>query len=90
MIGESLSLFDTVTKEASTSYKRLMIDLKTMKHSYLKLEIDTITFVYSANTSPFVKTEIKKDNLFDHSIDKLVIRTNTEDGSSCKKKKSKW
>lgn len=45
MIIDSLSLFEVITKASSTTGKRSMIDLITVKDAYRRREIDTVGFV---------------------------------------------
>ena len=45
MLTDSLSLFDVITKSTITTEKRLMIDIKVVKDSYQRNEVQNIALL---------------------------------------------
>lgn len=79
MYTYSLSLFVVLTKSTMTTEKRLMIDLKTVKESYSKMEIDYIAYMKSEYNIAYTVTKLRTEwillrtlnsSLIDHPIGK--------------------
>ena len=101
MFTDSLSLFDVLTRAKTTTEKRLMIDLQTVKDSYDKKEIESVSFVRSEYNVADALTKVKKASTLievmrtgkiDHPIEQWIIRsessideTKSKDASVLKK-----
>lgn len=60
MITDSLSLFDVITRASSTTEKRLMIDIESVRKAYKNKEIEKMVFVRSPfNPADALTKEIK-------------------------------
>ena len=60
MLTDSKSLFDVITKNSSTTEKRLMIDIASARESYGRLEISNIGLVRSEHNIADAMTKPKK------------------------------
>lgn len=65
MMTNSLSLFDVPAKATERTEKRLMIDLKTIKDSYQKHELQQVAFIRSENNPADALAKIKQSSILD-------------------------
>ena len=68
MLTDSLSLFDVITKSTITTEKRLMIDIKVVKDSYQRNELQTIGFIRSESNPADALTKVKRCTILDQIL----------------------
>lgn len=82
LFTDSLSSFDVLTRAKTTTEKRLMIDLKSVKESYDKNEIADIAFIRSEFNIADALTKIKKHSILietlmhgklDHPVEQWIV-----------------
>lgn len=84
MFTDSHCLFDVITKNTITTEKRLMIDIKSVREAYERMEVSDVAWIESkANpadpltklTSSPVLDKILDDGIIEHDVGQWVIRT---------------
>ena len=65
MLTDSLSLIDVVTKATLTTEKRLMIDIRVVKDSYHRNEIENIGFIRSEYNPADALTKVKPSSILE-------------------------
>ncbi|MEM1283154.1 MAG: reverse transcriptase domain-containing protein [Chlamydiota bacterium] len=88
IITDSKSLFDIITKNSSSIEKRLMIDIKSVRHGYESMEISDIGFARSTcnPADAFTKitvneplTRIVKHGKADMEVERWVVRKENDE-----------
>ena len=84
MCTDSKTLFDVVTKNTTTTEKRLMIDIKAVRESYERMELSDVAWIRSENNPADALTKVKENavlnrivdqGIVDHGIEQWVIRS---------------
>lgn len=79
LFTDSKSLFDVITKNTSTTEKRLMIDIRSMREAYERLEISDVRWIKSAsNPADEVLTKVKDNIVLNAILEEGVVRHPTE------------
>lgn len=73
MVIYSLSLFVIVTKDSSTTEKRLNINLKKVQDSYNNSEVQDIAYTRSEHIIADALTKVKKESFPSESIEKSPL-----------------
>ena len=83
MYTDSLSLFDVLTKSTTTTEKRLMIDLRSVRECYENQELDNVAHIRSQFNPADSLTKIKRNSILDqilsdgkihHPVDQWIMR----------------
>lgn len=87
MYTDSNCFFDVITKNTTTTEKRLMIDVQGMREAYERMEVSDIAWIASqANpadaltkiTSNAVLDQILDERIVEHDVGQWVIRTDSK------------
>lgn len=89
MLTDNKSLFDVLTKATSTTEKRLMIDIQTVRDAYRSFEVNDVALVRSEFNIADALTKCKSQSIMidtirngrlDHPIQQWIIRSKNEHG----------
>lgn len=84
MFTDSKCLFDVITKNTTTTEKRLMIDVQTIREAYEKMEISDVGWIRSEQNPADALTKVKDnevldriidEGILDHEVDQWVVRS---------------
>lgn len=73
MFTDSKTLFDVITKNTTTTEKRLMIDIKAVRESYERMELSDVAWIRSENNPADALTKVKENAVLNHIVDKQVV-----------------
>lgn len=88
MFTDSKSLFDVISKNSTTTEKRLMVDVQAMREAYERMELSDVAWVKSEDNPADSLTKVKENAVLnrivdegkvDHDIQQWVIRKTKED-----------
>lgn len=91
MFTDSMSFFDVITKNTTTTEKRLMIDVQAVREAYERMEVSDVAWIESAMNPADPLTKLKSNPILDcildeciveHDIGQWIIRTQPKDTSA--------
>ena len=84
---DSRSLFDVITRNTSTSEVRLMVDVRSMRESYERMEISDLGWIRSEHNPADALTKMKENSVLNaildegkilHPVEQWIIRSGAE------------
>ena len=81
---DSRSLFDVITRNTTTTEKRLMVDIRAIREAYEHMEISDVAWIRSENNPADALTKVKENHILNgildngriaHAVEQWVIRS---------------
>lgn len=73
MFTDSKTFFDVITKNTTTTEKRLMIEIKAVRESYERMELSDVPWIRSENNPADALSKVKENAVLNHIVDKQVV-----------------